>query len=1600
MAAAQDLTLEPLISKLEKFILYETHSYLYVVGCDKRQTEYRVIKLDRQVEQPSRLDEILFEDDCVYTRSELKDMLEMIHEGNKAHGGLQRINTGFGILGFVRFLDCYYLILITQRKKVGVISGNTIYGVKATEMVSIRPIKDGGVNQSWGKQVMGAVNKRLNPTQHEIAEQRYLGLFQFIDLTKDFYFSYTYDLTHSLQRNIATCSARVFPPPPCKDMYAWNHYLTSEIESCVGNNTCFWVLPMIHGSFIQRRCSLFGRIIDITLIARRSRHFAGTRYLKRGVSDCGMVANDVEMEQTIHAHDVGEGLFSSFLQVRGSIPTFWTQETSVTMPKPPIVLNRIDPTYAATQLHFADLMKRYASPVLVLDLTKHKEKREREMIVSGEFRTAIECLNSYMDEGQPKIQYCALDFSELSKQRNMNVLSSLKEVASWATAQTGFFCSSPVNSVDAVTGEVTPLVDEPISPSSKDNEDNEDQVDDKEKSRSSSHQKKNHRRIGGGFAAQHQQGVLRTNCIDCLDRTNVAQFCVGVHALGLQLTTLGVVPSPVLENDSAVVVLLMDIYSAVGDQIALQYGGSEAHKKVREGAGVATTGGRAMPGTTSGGGKEFLTSIRRYYSNAFTDRLKQDAMNVFLGHYVVSEHEVALWDLDNDYYLHNFKVQTGVELTMTKYRQSWETEADEIEKKEEQADEDYEEEEEEELGKQANLLDGDDDDDEVSKGRSMKKAMKHQGQLEAVKLRVTEVANSEAEAQAVLEKSRSHVAAAAAQSPLVKQILNSPVPVLKPEGTRSRRGDLRHSYIPNINDIIKQGEGESQDDDYFNNDDEDDDEDDHGVNERYEEEYDFDDEDDEDHGKKAPSSLQTMSEPQQKKAAEEKLLWKEGARRRAQQKMKDKQQERVRRRILLQRESSQQWWKDALKEHAKTELKSVAKLPSKTIERFERIYRPEKLTQFDKKFAYEYNLPIPLQAIQEVTTRRGGFGGLSAISGPKKSTITNTSTFTTTALHQRDMSLGSDQSSGLSSMDSISSRYNKASGSVSGQDNTDVMDLEDRVRMLGPNALSMATPPSYISSSGGSFTESMDTEAGAATRSQNLEQTPGIDDEEGPDRVVTIGRLVRELFPISRGQKNGPTNGSFDGPSGPNGSFNGSKGNDKLTQEGGEEAEQFLRKSGELTMLADPAGRYGVSMTSAFIGDDSLNSLNENQKHDKDRFSEFSEFANAPLKYFSGSLHQDAKEEMEIANWEVALASTDVAGCRAITELAHTSKTIRIGPYRGFDRNESAKEVTSILSQELFSLTLAGGSHDQTIVLKEKAEEESDLYELSKLLAKRMSLIPSETTRVQFLMAKYNKSALQISQKISSTESSSSVSEGESNQSTPATFDGVYSTAPPTVRFQEETTDIPKTTPKATPKTTPKTPNTDPTPTPTPTPTPLPTTLPPPPPPSTTTDDVDLPLPPEPNSQTEESTSLPNRQRRGSGGPVALAAAAAAALVGTSTTAKDDNPSNDQPEATIATNSIANEQASPTPYAPMTPKAPKKFVDVDPVKDSIQNLKKLGYDGAEGLLEQISYGLESAHQAVHLYASAIDENRLSSIRSPYSDNETIDLYASSFQVSL
>ena len=84
----------------------------------------------------------------------------------------------------------------------------------------------------------------------------------------------------------------------------------------------------------------------------------------------------------------------------------------------------------------------------------------------------------------------------------------------------------------------------------------------------------------------------------------------------------------VLPPKSKIAQLLTQMWEGLGDRIAWQYAGSEAHKKV-SGQAAAQSNRKKKNSKTS----EVLTSIRRYYSNSFTDRPKQDAMNVFLGIY-------------------------------------------------------------------------------------------------------------------------------------------------------------------------------------------------------------------------------------------------------------------------------------------------------------------------------------------------------------------------------------------------------------------------------------------------------------------------------------------------------------------------------------------------------------------------------------------------------------------------------------------------------------------------------------------------------------------------------------------------------------------------------------------------------------------------------------------------------------------------------------------------------------------------------------------------------------------------------------------------------
>ncbi|KAI0495686.1 hypothetical protein KFK09_021989 [Dendrobium nobile] len=610
---------------LQKFKLYETRSKFYMIGWDKSRTIWRVLSLDRQ--EPSELN--MQEDPTIYKKNECEDLLKRIDDGNRSSGGLRFVTQCYGIIGFVKFLGPYYLLLITKRRKIGSICGHTVYAISKSKMIAIP-------NSS--------VRHSMALSKHE---DRYKKLLCMVDLTKDFFFSYSYNIMRSLQRNLCDIESGDIL---YETMFVWNEFLTRRIRYHL--KSTIWSIALVYGFFKQIKLSVSGKDFMFTLIARRSRHYAGTRYLKRGVNEKGRVANEVETEQIVFDVNArgSPTQISSIVQIRGSIPLFWSQDSSWLNMKPDIILQK-DQKYEATRLHFDNLVKRYGNPIIIFNLIKTYERRPRESILRSEFAKAIDFINKDLP-AENHLRFLHWDLSQHS-QRATNILELLVKLGSDALSLTGFFycqLSSSLRLPGAMSSSF--LVSGDGCNRSINNHrkkcgsiiiGDQCQKDNKEKCTFS--RRETTKNIVDQTCSLEkkpmlQKGVLRTNCIDCLDRTNVAQFAYGLAALCQQLHLLGFIDVPVIGLDSSLSDDVMDLYEKMGDTLALQYGGSTAHNKIfcdRRGQWKATTQSQ-----------EFFRTVQRYYSNTYIDPLKQDAINVFLGYFQPQKDKAALWELDSD----------------------------------------------------------------------------------------------------------------------------------------------------------------------------------------------------------------------------------------------------------------------------------------------------------------------------------------------------------------------------------------------------------------------------------------------------------------------------------------------------------------------------------------------------------------------------------------------------------------------------------------------------------------------------------------------------------------------------------------------------------------------------------------------------------------------------------------------------------------------------------------------------------------------------------------------------------------------------------------
>lgn len=572
-----------------RYTLYETPISYHVVGGDTTDERFRVLRIDRTAEN-GRLH--LVEDDRVYNRRDINSYLAQAEELSKPNGILKTKFSFWGILGFIRFTGPYYMLIIKKRSQVAVLGGHYIYRIDQTELISLT--------------APGHTRARQTTTSEEA---RFLGILTSLDLSRSFYFSHAYNITRTLQDNINADRERLLVSEMVRkvtsadfnSMFVWNEHLLGPVSKA-SLQTYRWCIPIIHGFVDQAAVSVYGRTIFITVIARRSRYFAGARFLKRGANDLGYVANDVETEQIVSdmlttsfhgpsGRPFASPGYTSYVQHRGSIPLYWAQDNTGVTPKPPIELNLVDPFYSAAALHFDNLFARYGTPLIVLNLIKAREKQPRESKLLTEFSNAISYLNQFLPP-EKKIIYKPWDMSRAAHSPDQDVIHSLETIGESVVQATGIF----------------------------------------------------HNGTDADGSLRLQRGICRTNCIDCLDRTNAAQFVIGKRALGHQLHALGILTDDSIDYDSDAVNLFTQMFHDHGDTLAIQYGGSQL---------VNTMETYRRVNQWSSHSRDMVESFKRYYNNSFLDSQRQEAYNLFLGNYTFVQGQPMLWDLTTDYYLHH-----------------------------------------------------------------------------------------------------------------------------------------------------------------------------------------------------------------------------------------------------------------------------------------------------------------------------------------------------------------------------------------------------------------------------------------------------------------------------------------------------------------------------------------------------------------------------------------------------------------------------------------------------------------------------------------------------------------------------------------------------------------------------------------------------------------------------------------------------------------------------------------------------------------------------------------------------------------------------------
>ncbi|KAL8664046.1 MAG: hypothetical protein Q9202_003338 [Teloschistes flavicans] len=402
---------------------------------------------------------------------------------------------------------------------------------------------------------------------------RLLRMTRMLFASRSFFYSYDYDITRRLEDQRAR-DAEVPLYRSVDPMFFWNQHLASPfIES--GNHGYF--VPLMQGFVGQRPFHVSptlssnpSQVISEAKAGNKdipeTQKRAGSQsdFLLTGVDEEGHAANSVETEQILSgASWSSKDKIYSFMQFRGSIPLFFSQSPYTFKPVP-VLRHSFDTNHSAFKRHFSNLFDRYGDVQIVLLVDKHGGEAE----IGQQYEEHIKHLVSAggINGVYPSFEW--FDFHQVCSGMRFENVSILMDHLS---------DSGGAFDKHGMTVEID------------------------------------------GKVQRRQTGIIRTNCMDCLDRTNVVQSAFGSRALEKQLEEEGVKVD--LQTDITTQ-WFNSLWADNGDNISRQYSSTAALK------GDYT---RTRKRNYRGALNDFGLTLSRYYNNIVNDYFSQAATDYLLG---------------------------------------------------------------------------------------------------------------------------------------------------------------------------------------------------------------------------------------------------------------------------------------------------------------------------------------------------------------------------------------------------------------------------------------------------------------------------------------------------------------------------------------------------------------------------------------------------------------------------------------------------------------------------------------------------------------------------------------------------------------------------------------------------------------------------------------------------------------------------------------------------------------------------------------------------------------------------------------------------------